>query len=35
MLRFAPSLTGELHLGNLASAVLNRCLADRLGYPLV
>ena len=29
--RFAPSPTGSLHLGNALSAVANRCFADRDG----
>ena len=34
-LRFAPSPTGELHLGHALSALINQCLADKLDARLL
>ncbi|MRJ06847.1 MAG: hypothetical protein C6I01_04945, partial [Epsilonproteobacteria bacterium] len=35
MLRFAPSPTGDLHLGNLRVALINWVVAQQKGEPFV
>ncbi len=35
MLRFAPSPTGDMHIGNLRAALLNFITAKRLQRPLM
>ncbi|MEA1913883.1 MAG: glutamate--tRNA ligase family protein, partial [Campylobacterota bacterium] len=35
MLRFAPSPTGDMHIGNLRIALLNYIIAKQLNEPLI